>query len=119
MTKKIAAVAIIMLFILGVAFAADTSFGAGKTKNITFNSDVKVGDKVLPAGDYKVLHLMEGNEHTLVFKSTTNVEKVRVKCNMVDLGKKAEDTFSEYKIVGSDRILTAIVFRGDTYKHSF
>lgn len=117
--KKIAAVAIIMLFVLGVAFAADNTFGAGKTRNITFNNDVKVGDKVLPAGEYKVLHLMEGSEHTLVFKSPTNVEKVRVKCNMVDLGKKAEDTLSEYKTVGSERILTALVFRGDTFKHSF
>ena len=117
--KKLAAVAIIMLFVLGVAFAADNTFGAGKTRNITFNNDVKVGDKVLPAGEYKILHLMEGSDHTLVFKSPSNVEKVRIKCNMVDLGKKAEDTQSEYKTVGNERILTALVFRGDTYKHSF
>jgi hypothetical protein len=117
--KKIAAIAVLMLFILGVAFAAENTFGAGKTRNITFNNDVKVGDKLLPAGEYKVLHLMEGNEHTLVFKSTTNVEKVRVKCNMVDLGKKSPDTLSEFKVVGNERILTAIVFRGDNFKHAF
>ncbi len=117
--KKIAAVAIIMMFILGVAFAADATFGVGKTRNITFNNDIKVGDKVLPAGEYKVLHLMEGNEHSLVFKSATNVEKVRVKCTMVDLGKKAPDTLSEYKTVGNERVLTGLIFRGDTYKHAF
>jgi hypothetical protein len=116
--KKFAAVAIIMLFVLGVAFAADQSFGAGKTRTITFNNDVKVGDKVLAAGDYKVLHLMEGDQHTLVFKTTSNVEKARVKCNMVDLGKKAEDTQSEYKTVNNERILTGLIFRGDTFKHS-
>jgi hypothetical protein len=119
MTKKIAVVAIITVFILGVAaFAADNTFGAGRTRNITFNNDVKVGDKVLAAGDYKVLHLMEGTEHMLVFKSTANVEMVRVKCNMVDLGKKSEDTLSEFKMVGNERVLTALVFRGDTYKHA-
>ncbi len=117
--KKIAALAIIMLFVVGVVFAADTTFGAGKTRNITFNSDLKIGDKVLAAGEYKVLHLMEGNEHTLVFKSLTNVEKVRIKCNMIQLEKKADETFSEYKTVGSDRVLTAIVFRGDNFKHTF
>ena len=119
MTKKIAVLAIIMLFILGVAFAADNTFGAGKTRSITFNNDVKVGDKVLAAGDYKVLHLMAGTEHTLVFKSMTNVEKVRVKCNMQDLGTKAQDTTAEFKVVGNERILTALVFRGDTYRHAF
>jgi len=119
MTKKIAVVAIIMMFILGVAaLAADNTFGAGKTRNITFNNDVKVGDKVLAAGEYKVLHLMEGTEHMLVFKSATNVEMVRVKCTMVDLGKKAPDTMSEFKTVGNERVLTALVFRGDTYKHA-
>lgn len=117
--KKIAAVAIIMLVVVGMVFAADANFGAGKTRNITFSSDLKVGDKVLPAGEYKVLHLMEGNDHTLVFKSLTNVEKVRVKCNMVQLSTKADQTFTEYKAVGSDRVLTAVVFRGDTYKHAF
>ena len=117
--KKIAAVAIIMLFVLGVAFAADATFGVGKTRYITFNSDVKVGDKVLPAGEYKVLHMMEGTDHTLVFKSTDNKEKVRVKCNMVQLDKKSDQTFSELKTVGSERILTALVFRGDNFKHAF
>ena len=117
--KKIAAVAIIMMFVLGVAFAADPTFGVGKTRNITFNNDLKVGDKVLPAGEYKVLHLMEGTEHTLVFKSLMNVEKVRVKCNMVQLNKKADETFAEYKTVGSDHILAAIVFRGDNFRHEF
>jgi hypothetical protein len=117
--KKIAAVAIIMLFVLGVAFAADTAFGVGKTRNITFNSDVKVGTTVLPAGDYKILHLMEGTEHTLVFKTDSNKEKIRVKCNMVKLEKKSDQTFSELKTVGNERVLTGLVFRGDDYKHSF
>lgn len=117
--KKIAAIAVIMLFILGVAFAADATFGVGKTRNITFASDIKIGDKVLPAGEYKILHLMEANEHTLVFKSLSNQEKVRVKCNMVKLDKKSDQTFSEMKTVGNERILTGLVFRGDEFKHAF
>lgn len=117
--KKIAAIVVIMLFILGVAFAADASFGVGKTRNVTFSSDVKVGDKILPAGEYRILHLMEANEHTMVFKSLNNQEKVRVKCNMVKLDKKSDQTFSELKTVGNERVLTALVFRGDDYKHAF
>jgi hypothetical protein len=121
MTKKIAVLAIIMLFVAGVmSFAADKSFGVGKTRSITFNNDTKIGDKVLPAGEYRVLHLMEGSEHTLVFKSATNnAEKVRVKCNMVDIGKKADYTSAETKLIANERVLTAITFQGDTFRHSF
>ena|ERR1051325_2673340 len=119
MTKKIVVVVIISLFILGVTmFAADNSFGAGKTRNVTFGTDVKVGDKILPAGEYKVTHLMEGANHTLVFKTTTNAEKVRVKCQMVDLGKKADSTQSEFKTVDNQRVLTGLVFRGDNFRHA-
>lgn len=117
--KKFAVVALILVFIAGMAFAADPSFGVGKTRSITFANDVKVGNTVLPAGEYKILHLMEANEHTLVFKSLTNQEKVRVKCNMVQLDKKSEQTYSEMKTIGNDKVLVAIVFRGDNFRHAF
>lgn len=120
MTKRIAIAILVVLFVAGVAYAADKGFGVGKSRNVTFNSDVKVGDKVLPAGEYKVLHLMEGNEHTLVFKSSqNNAEKVRVKCSMVSLEEKAPHTYSEFKTTGNERVLTALVFSGDTFKHTF
>jgi hypothetical protein len=119
MTKKVTVLAIIMLFILGVAFAADNSFGVGRTRNITLDNAAKVGDKVLAPGEYKVLHLMEGNDHILVFKSLTNQERARVKCTMEKLGVKAEFTTAEFKAVGNERVLTALVFQGDTYKHAF
>lgn len=124
MTTRIAAIAIIAMLIAGVAaFAADNNaaaaFGVGKTRNVVFSNDMKIGDKVLAAGEYKVLHLMEGEEHTLVFKSLNNQEKARVKCSMQKLEKKADESLTEYKNIGNERILTALVFRGDTYKHTF
>lgn len=120
MTKKIAVITIVVVILAGVvAFAADTNgFGAGKTRSITFNNAVKVGDKVLTPGEYKVTHLMEGDQHTLVFKTLTNKEQARVKCNMTQLPKKADDTQIEMKKIGDDQVLTGLVFRGDTYKHS-
>ena len=118
--KKIAAVVVVMLFILGVALGADTTFGVGKTRNITFSSDVKIGSTVLPAGEYRILHLMEGSEHTLVFKAVgNNTEKARVKCNMAKLDKKSDQTYSETKTINNERVLVALVFRGDDFKHSF
>ena len=120
MTKKIALITIVAVMLAGVAaFAADNmGFGAGKTRNITFNTTVKVGEKALAPGEYNVTHLMEGDQHTLVFKTLTNKEEVRVKCNMTQLPKKADDTMVEMKKIGNEQVLTGLVFRGDTYRHS-
>ena len=120
MTKKIAILAILSIFLLGLtAVAADSSFGVGKTRHVNFSSATKVGDTVLPAGEYKVLHLMEGDTHIMVFKTMTNQEKSRVKCTMVKLDKKADQTLSEMKTIDNQNILTGLVFAGDTYRHSF
>ena len=121
MTKKIAIVALLTLFVLGMtAFAADTNFGVGKTRTVSFSEPTKVGTSVLPKGEYKVLHLMEGNEHIMVFKSTyTNKEVAKVKCNMQKLDKKSTVTMNEISTVNNDRVLTGIVFAGDDYRHAF
>ena len=119
MTKKIAILAIIAVFLVGLtALAADPGFGIGKTRTITFSNSTKVGDVVLPAGDYRVQHLMDGDTHLLVFKTTDNKEKVRVKCTMQKLDKKAPNTLSEMKTVDNQNILTGLVFSGDTYRHA-
>jgi hypothetical protein len=120
--KKIAIITILLLCVGALAFAADTKgLGIGKTQYITFINDTKVGDKVLTAGEYRVLHLMEGSEHTLVFKSADRGdEKVRVKCNMVELRKKADQTTTEFnKNANGERVLTALTFAGERYRHTF
>lgn len=121
MAKKITILAILTLFVLGMtAFAADTNFGVGKTRTVSFSEPTKVGTTVLPKGEYKVLHLMEGTEHTMVFKSTnTNKEVARVKCNMQKLDKKASVTMNEFKTVDNERVLTGMIFAGDDYRHAF
>lgn len=121
MTKKIAILTVLFAFILGLtAFAADANFGVGKTRNITLLSETKVGSTVLPAGEYKVQHLMEGNEHIMVFKSVSNnKEKARVKCTMEKLDRKADQTMSLIQTVDNQRVLTALIFAGDTYRHAF
>ena len=121
MTKKIAVVAILSLFLLGLsAFAADSSFGVGKTRTVTFSESTSVGGTVLPKGEYKVLHLMEGDVHTMVFKSAANNKEVaKVKCNMVKLDKKATSTMSELSTKDNQRVLTGLIFAGDDYRHAF
>lgn len=120
MTKKFAVWAILSVFILGLtAFAAD-NFGVGKTRSITFMEATKVGTTVLPAGEYKVQHLMDGSAHTLVFKSLEkNKEVARVTCTMEKLDKKADRTMSHINNVDNQRVLTGLIFAGDDYRHTF
>ena len=119
MKKKIAVVAVVLLALGVAAFAADANASAGKTRNVVFGEKTKVGDQILPEGEYKVLHLVEGSEHTLVFKTLSNNEKVRLKCSVENTGKKADDTVPEFNAVGNDRVLTALVFRGDPNRYTF
>lgn len=122
--KKIAIISVLLLCCGAFAFAADTNakdMGVGKTQTINFITDVKVADKVLPAGEYRVQHVMEGDNHIMVFRSlANNSEQARVKCNMVELKTKAGQTSSEIlKNPNGDRVVTAITFAGTRYKHQF
>jgi hypothetical protein len=88
-----------------------------KTKRtVILTEQAKVGAQMLPAGEYKVIHIMEGAEHIMVFKK--DKQEYRVKCNMEPLNAKADQTQFWYAPDSSgQRVLEAIVFQGDTVKH--
>ncbi|SRR5689334_21098078 len=121
MSKGMKVLGLIFILLVAVsALAADTAKmpGVGKKYDVTFYSPVKVANILLPAGDYVVEHVMEGENHIMVFKTMNKKEaKARVNCKMVDLAKKAEQTFQEYTTVNGDRVLTSMTFRGDKFKH--
>ncbi len=111
-----------LLTISLMAFAADVKqMGVGKTQTITFIAPVKVGNATLTAGEYKVQHVMEGDNHVMVFKSAKdNKEQARVNCKMVELPKKADQSLQTYDTNASGaKVLVALTFRGDNYKHQF
>ncbi len=121
MTVKATRVLALMLVILAGAYAlaADTpNHGVGQTRTLALFEKAKVGNTVLPAGSYTVTHLMDGSNHVLVFKNGKN-EVARVNCTMVELPKKADRTQQEYKTNGEVRVLSAVTFGGDKFKHQF
>jgi hypothetical protein len=116
-----------MLFlVLAVTLAAvakdvpKSTMGVGETRNITFVSPVKIGNAALPAGTYRVEHVMEGENHVMVFQSLSNKQATaRVNCQMIQLQKKAGESTQEYDSQNGEKVLKAITFRGDMYKHQF
>ncbi len=121
--NKPLAVLFLLLSVSLAALAKDVpknNMGVGETRNITFVTPVKIGNASLPAGNYKVEHVMEGENHVMVFQSLNKKEATaRVNCQMIQLQTKARETTQEYDSQNGEKVLKAITFRGDTYKHQF
>lgn len=121
--KLIALVALCVL-IAGVALQAGSGqFGVADSRDLKFTNPMRVGDVLLPVGEYKVLHTMEGDNHIMVFKQVNTVNtpaEARVKCTLVQLASKADQTQQIYVLNSAkERVLRELVFRGDTAKHVF
>ena len=115
-------IAILMLVSMAsLAMAALNQFGVADIQKVTFSDPMKIGDVVLPKGEYKVVHAMEGENHIMLFtqQRVANPAQARVKCQLVKLASKAERTQLLYTQEGNNRILQEITFRGDTSKHVF
>ena len=110
--------ALLLLTLLGlsVMLCAQQAAGFKANRMVLLSEQAKVGAQVLPAGEYKVTHVMEGSEHIMVFKQ--GKQEYRVKCNMEPLNAKAESTQFWYENDASgQRVLQSMQFKGDTVRH--
>jgi hypothetical protein len=96
---------------------AQQNFGLNRTKTVTFREDVKIASEILPAGEYRVTHVMEGEKHIMLFKR--GKDQFRVNCTMVELERKSPDTHFIYYNGPEGKLLTGMVFQGDNFRHEF
>jgi hypothetical protein len=117
---KVIALVVCVLVAVPLAIAGG-GFGVRDTGRIDFASPTRVAGTLLPAGEYLVRHTMEGQEHVMVFQSVRHkVQDVKAKCQLVKLGKKADQTRTVYQLnAANERVLQELVFAGDTSKHVF
>ena len=99
--RKIAFLLTFVLAIAAVVLAKDNQLGVNRTKTVKFAQEALVGGQVLPAGTYRVTHVMEGADHIMVFKGDTT--QTRVKCNMVPLPEKSRFCASAFRRVSAAR----------------
>jgi hypothetical protein len=98
------------------------TMGVADVQKITFTGTVRIGDAVLPQGQYEVRHVMEGENHIMVFHQVGNskAQDVRVKCSLQPLAQKADQTQKIYTVnSANEQVLQSIIFRGDSAKHVF
>ncbi|HZQ95712.1 MAG TPA: hypothetical protein VFA67_11925 [Candidatus Sulfotelmatobacter sp.] len=101
------------------AVAADNNLGIKDVNRVRFEKPVRIGTESLPAGDYVVRHTMVGEEHLMLFQRQNSNAEFKVKCTLVPLANKAEQSQTVYETAGNERIVQELVFRGDKAKHVF
>lgn len=103
-----------------IATAKTNSMGIREVGRVTFDEPVRVGTALLPAGDYIVRHTMEGQDHVMVFQRAHGTEGTKVKCTLVPLPQKAENSQTIFLVnAANEKVLEELVFKGDTAKHVF
>jgi len=99
--------------------ATDSPLSIATKQTITFSGPTVVGGTLLPAGEYQVLHQMNGAEHIMVFKGIGGTKgEAKAKCNLVPLPGKATKTEQRYvENAKNERVLQEMTFKGDSAKH--
>lgn len=120
MRKTVLLIAITVL-ILGIAAMAANQFGIAEKRAVTFYDTVRVGDTLLPAGDYVVTHQMQGDEHIMVFtKQGRKPAEARVKCTLKPLSAPVAQSQVEYRLnAAKELVIARMVFKGDRAEHIF
>jgi len=120
--KSIALFFVVILCLTSVLQAGTNKYGVADVRKVTLSAATRVGDVLLPQGDYEVRHVMEAENHMMVFKQlgTNKPAEARVKCNLVALKEKADQTQVIYESNGAnERVLRTLRFKGDLAEHVF
>jgi hypothetical protein len=119
--KRMFVVVMVALLVLGCAVmvaAKDEMAGVATKQEITLTQPTVVGGSLLPAGEYKINHEMQGTEHIMIFKQIGGKAEVKAKCNLVPLNAKAKTTEQHFNENAKNvRVLVEMQFQGDTSKH--
>lgn len=117
--RKIAIVLAVIAVVGMAAWASDTMV-SWKSQDLKLDAVARVGSMVLPAGDYRVTHEMQGAQHILVMTLTEkNKQTFRVACSMQPLHKPAAQGEQHYRYEGKEKILVGLIFKGDKVFHAF
>jgi hypothetical protein len=111
---------VVLVFLSAVAMASENKMGIHEVSRVTFDTPVRIGSTVLPAGNYVVRHTMEGEEHVMAFEFSDHKQVFKVKCTLVPLPHKALGDRSVIETTSAnEKIVRELIFSGDSAKHVF
>ena len=120
--KILAVATLVVVGLSAICLAALNKYGVADVQQVTFNEPIKVGGVMLPKGDYRVEHTMQGEDHIMVFTQlhSKNPASTKAKCELVKLEAKADRTQVLYVHPDPNtHVLQEIVFKGELAKHVF
>jgi hypothetical protein len=111
----------VVLAVAGLLSAKVNKYGVADVRKVTLTAPTRVGDVLLPQGEYEVRHVMEADNHVMVFKQLgSGKAEARAKCTLVPLQQKVDRNEAAYRLnAAKERILQTLRFRGDTAEHVF
>jgi len=111
----------VVLFVCGASLAKTKKYGVDDVRKVTLSAPTRVGEVLLPKGEYEVRHTMEAENHIMVFKQLGGkLAEARVKCNLVELKQKADRDQVGYTMnSANERVLQTLILSGDTAQHVF
>ncbi len=103
------------------AFAEGNKYSIAEKRLVNFSDPVRVGDVLLPAGDYEVRHSMEGENHIMVFKQLGGKKMAAsVKCNLVPVDTPVARTAVGLAVnPAGEYVLRRLAFQGDRAERLF
>lgn len=120
MSYRRIAIVLAVVSVAVLAAWADDAMVSWKSKDLDLNAPARVGSVVLPAGEYRVTHEMQGTQHILVMALTGKAKQTfRVACAMQPLTNVATQDEQHYRYEGKEKILVGLLFKGDKVFHAF
>jgi hypothetical protein len=114
-------VILILVVLIGTAVAGPklNRFGVADVARVNFIAAVRVGDVLLPAGEYEVRHTMAGEEHVMQFKQVGGKAEAKAKCTLIPTKEKAALDQTIFVVNGNERVLQRLIFKGELAEHQF
>lgn len=115
---RVLAIALLLLAFTSAAVASGSGkMDSAKSWHLTLYHPTRVGTALLPAGDYKVQQVQDGERTWLAFKADKK-EVARVGCKIEQLPSKAGKTELLLNTNSAgESVLVSIAFEGDQFKH--
>jgi hypothetical protein len=120
MSYRKLAIVLAIVSLAGIAAWASDTMVSWKSQGLTLSQPVRAGSVVLPAGEYRITHEMQGTQHILVMERMGKGKQTfRVACSMQTLAQAATQMEQHYRYEGKEKILVGLVFQGDKVFHAF
>ena len=112
---------VVLVLLTATALAEGSKYGIAEKRQVNFSDPVRVGDVLLPAGDYEVRHSMEGENHIMVFKQLGGKKTAAsVRCNLIPVDTPVARTAVGFSVNSAgEYVLRRLAFQGDRAERLF